>query len=138
MTVKIYGSSCKSTRKAKSWFEEQNIPFIYKDLLKVSMSVDEVKHIFHLTEKGTEDIIATKTNIYKELNLDFDRLQLNELYKYIQQYPRLITHPIIFDENKIQIGFNEHDIRKFIPKNERRKNLLNLFRVKQEPQIEGV
>lgn len=138
MTVKIFGSTCLSTRKARKWFELHDIPFIYRDIMIHPLSVKEIQHILRLTEQGTEDIISTRSKVYKQLNLNIESLSLLELYKCIGKYPRLLRHPIIFNERKLQIGFDEQNIRQFIPRDERQKFLLRLFSIKRDPQIEGV
>src|SRR5690625_389633 len=139
MAIKVYGSTSASTRKAKRWFKAHEIPFLYRDIMREPLSVSEMQHILRLTEKGTGDIIATRSNIYKELDLDFDSLSLQKLYELFQQFPRLLRQPLIVDEYKLQIGFDEHNIRQFIPREERRKNMIDsLFSFKKNPRIEGV
>ncbi|MEI3606948.1 transcriptional regulator Spx [Pseudogracilibacillus sp. SE30717A] len=139
MKIKVYGSSCASTRKSRRWFNAHNIPYIYRDIMRHPLSVDEIQHILRLTEAGTEEIISTRSKIYKELDLNLETLPLKKLYKLIQEFPRLVRHPLIFDDNKLQVGFDEHNIRQFIPREERKKLLFeSLFSFNQDPQIEGI
>ncbi|HLR70070.1 MAG TPA: transcriptional regulator Spx [Pseudogracilibacillus sp.] len=138
MTIKLYGSTCASTRKARRWFQTYNIPFIYRDIMRHPLSIGEMQHILRLTESGTEDIISKRSNISKQLNLDFESLPLQKLYEYIQEFPRLLRLPIIFDENKLQVGFDEHNIRQFIPRDQKKKLFKNLFTFQKNPHIEGV
>src|SRR5699024_4245672 len=91
--------SCASTRKARRWFQAHDIPFVYKDVMRNPLSIEEMQHILRLTESGTEDIISTRSNAYKQLNLDVENLPLKKLYQYIHDFPRLLRLPIIFDEN---------------------------------------
>jgi len=129
-----YGSSCQSTRKARRWLKEHDIPYAYRNVYSVPFSIEEIRDILQLTEKGTEDIISTRTDTFKELDLDVDQLSLSALYDYIQKYPKLLRFPIIMDENKLQVGFNKHDIRQFIPKEDRRKSFLELFTLPPKPE----
>lgn len=140
MTIKVYGSSCASTRKARKWLKAHDIPFVYKDIMRHPLTVEEIQHILRLTEEGTKDIISTRSNVYKQLNINLDTIPLNELYKLIQQHPRLLRHPIIFDENRLQIGYDEHNIRQFIPKEERKKQLFDsIFTLnKYNPNYESI
>ncbi|MFU1844993.1 ArsC/Spx/MgsR family protein, partial [Enterococcus faecium] len=69
---------------------------------------------------GTEDIISTRSKVYQKLAIDLDDLKLEELLALIEQYPNLLKRPIIVDGDKLQVGYNEDDIRKFVPRNIRK------------------
>jgi|SRR5690625_847932 len=125
MELQVFGAPCTSTRKTRQWLQTHKIPFKYKNIEKNPLTLQEFRHILHLTEEGTDDLIATRSKAYKELNLDVDALPLKDLYNFIYDYPRLLRQPIIVGENKLQVGFDEHDIRQFIPRSERRKFLTN-------------
>ena len=61
--------------------------------------------------------------MYQKLAIDLDDLKLEELLALIEQYPNLLKRPIIVDGDKLQVGYNEDDIRKFVPRNIRKSNL---------------
>ncbi|RUL50774.1 MULTISPECIES: transcriptional regulator Spx [Lysinibacillus] len=117
MTVTIYTqSSCSSSRKAIKWLKENNISFIEKRITSQPLTLAEFKNILRMTEDGTDEIIATNSNDFKNLDLDIDQLSIQDLYNIIQQYPRMLRSPILLDEKRIQVGYNEMDIRRFIPR----------------------
>ncbi|WP_313310191.1 Spx/MgsR family RNA polymerase-binding regulatory protein [Lactococcus taiwanensis] len=107
-------SSCASCRKARRWLQENGLPFNEINI-KTSLTKQDLIDILTHTDKGTEDIISTHCELYKQLNLDFTTMKFNEFIKTIETYPLLIKRPIIMDESNIQIGFNEEDIRVFLP-----------------------
>lgn len=124
MKIQVYGSpSCGSTRKSRSWLKEHNLPHEYRDITKKPLQINEIQKILRLTDDGTDEIISTNSNIYKRLNLDFDNIPLYQLYELIYKFPRLLRQPIVFGFNKLQVGFDENNIRQFIPREERRKYL---------------
>lgn len=125
MELQVFGAPCTSTRKTRQWLQTHNIPFKYKNIEKNPLTIQEFRHILHLTEEGTDDLIATRSKAYNELALDVDALPLKELYEFIYKYPRLLRQPIIVGDNKLQVGFDEHDIRQFIPREDRREFLTN-------------
>ncbi|HLR65376.1 MAG TPA: Spx/MgsR family RNA polymerase-binding regulatory protein [Pseudogracilibacillus sp.] len=127
MELIIYGYSCASTRKAKKWLTNHNIPFVFRDIIKHPVKEDEIRMILSLTEGGTDDIISKRSNIYQELNLDLDTIPLKELYELIHQHPKLLRQPIIVGDHKIQIGFDKDNIRQFIPREDRTKNLHHIL-----------
>jgi|SRR5690625_2575681 len=124
MDITVYGSTGTSTRKSKRWFLEHDIPFKYRDIEKKPLTKSEMQKILRLTEEGTKDIIATRSHVYKNLDIDLDSIPLNQLFKLVYQFPKLLRQPIIVGDNKLQVGFDEYNIRQFIPRDERKK-LLN-------------
>lgn len=117
MTVTIYTqSSCSSSRKALKWLKDNNIAYNEKRITSQPLTLAEFKQILSMTEEGTDEIIATNSNDFKNLKVDIDQLSIQELYNLIQQHPRMLRSPILMDEKRIQIGYNEMDIRRFIPR----------------------
>lgn len=119
MTVRIFGAACSSTRKARKWFKDQEIPFVERNILKKPLTVEELQGILRMTVDGTDEIISTRSKIYKDLNLDMDALPLQELLELIHKHPRLLRSPIIMDEKRLQVGYHEDDIRQFLPRKTR-------------------
>ena len=108
--------SCGSCRKAKAWLEEHHIDYIERNIISRSITVDELKSILRLTEDGVTEIISTKSKTFQELNINIDELSLNELYNLIIKHPQMLRRPIILDEKRLQVGYNEEEIRKFLPR----------------------
>jgi regulatory protein spx len=134
--------SCTSCRKARAWLTENELPFKERNIFSDPLNSDELMEILSLTKNGTEDIISTRSKVYQKLDIDLEELKLEELLSLIEQYPNLMKRPIILDENKLQVGYNEEDIRKFVPRNlrkiifKRRQTELLMFNYRQK-QEEG-
>ena len=109
-------SSCTSCRKAKAWLEEHHIEYSVKNIMNESLTHEEIKSILRMTETGTEEIISNKSKTFKELNIKIESLPLNELYKLIINNPKMLRMPIILDEKRFQVGYNEDEIRSFLPR----------------------
>ena len=115
--VTLYLSpSCTSCRRAKAWFDEHQIPYKERNILSEKLSVDEIKDILRYTEDGTDEIISTKSKAFQKLNINIDSISLRELYKLINENPGLLRKPLIMDEKRLQVGFNEEEIRSFLPR----------------------
>ncbi|MGW8449643.1 transcriptional regulator SpxA, partial [Bacillus wiedmannii] len=110
---------CSSCRKAKAWLEEHQIDYTEKNIVSNSLTVDELKSILRLTEDGATEIISTRSKTFQELNINIEALSLNEFYKLIIEYPQMLRRPIMLDEKRLQVGFNEEEIRKFLPRSVR-------------------
>ncbi|WP_243291354.1 transcriptional regulator SpxA [Bacillus sp. FJAT-47783] len=115
--VTIYTSpSCTSCRKARSWLEEHNIEYRERNIFAEPLTINEIKEILRMTEDGTDEIISTRSKVFQKLNIDVDSLPLQDLYNIIQQHPGLLRRPIIIDEKRLQVGYNEDEIRRFLPR----------------------
>lgn len=117
--------SCASCRKAKSWLEEHNIEYVEKNIFAFPLTKDDIRLMLKNTENGFEDIISTRSKYIIENNIDIESMKVSELEKLIIENPSILRRPIIVEDNKMQVGYNEEEIRVFIPK-EIRKILMTL------------
>ncbi|MFD2043573.1 transcriptional regulator SpxA [Ornithinibacillus salinisoli] len=111
--------SCTSCRKAKAWLQEYNIPFTERNIISDPLTLDEIKEILRLTEDGTDEIISTRSKVFQEIDVNIDQLSISDLYSLIQKNPTIIKRPIILDEKRLQVGYNEDEIRSFLPRSVR-------------------
>src|SRR5690625_4118355 len=123
MIIIYLSPSCTSCRKAHAWLEEYNIPFVERDIINEPPTKDELEKILSLTAKGTEEIISTRSKAFRRLNVNIEEMSLQELYELIQEHPEILRKPIIVDKRRIQVGYNESEIRQFVPKKVRQHEL---------------
>ncbi|WP_386119733.1 transcriptional regulator Spx [Weissella cibaria] len=122
--VTLYTSpSCTSCRKARAWLEANAIPYKERNVFKEPLTRDEIKNILRMTEDGTEEIISTRSKLFFELDISLDDLSLGELIEMIQKQPALLKRPLIIDEKRMQVGYNEDEIRRFLPHEVRQAEL---------------
>ena len=115
--VTLYTSpSCTSCRKAKSWLEEHEIPYTDRNIFSEPLSMEEIKEILRMTEDGTDEIISTRSKTFQKLDVNLDTMPLQDLFKLIKENPGLLRRPIIIDEKRLQVGYNEDEIRRFLPR----------------------
>ena len=127
--IKLYISpSCTSCRKAKAWLEEHELAFEEQNIYHEPLTKDEIKEILMLTDEGIEEIISYRSEAYKNLDIDFDELRVSELLDLFIEEPSLIRRPIIMDDRRLQIGFNDEEIRMFLPREIRDVGLLEIHR----------
>ncbi len=126
--INLYLSpSCTSCRKARVWFNSYGVPFEEHNILTQPMTAEDLKSILAKTENGTEDIISTRSKVFQKLNVDVDELTMNQLIALISEHPSLLRRPIIVDEKRMQIGFNEDEIRAFLPRSYRQAELRDVM-----------
>ncbi|WP_018659922.1 transcriptional regulator Spx [Allofustis seminis] len=115
--IKLFVSpSCTSCRKARAWLEDHGLDFIEKNIYHEPLTREEIKEILMLTDDGTEEIISYRSQAYRDLKVDLEELSMNGLLDLFVKEPSLIRRPIIMDERRLQIGYNEEEIRMFLPR----------------------
>ncbi|MDQ0859028.1 transcriptional regulator Spx [Metabacillus dongyingensis] len=130
MAITMFTScSCTSCRKSKMWMEEHGLSYTERNILTQPLTMKELKQILHMTEEGTDEILSTRSKQFQELDMNLDALHLKELLALIQEKPGIMRCPIILDEKRFLVGFNEDEIRKFLPRNIR-AYLLKLLEAK--------
>jgi regulatory protein spx len=102
---------------------DHNIPFEEQNLFADSLTSEDLKQILSMTEDGTEEIISTRSKIFQNLHLKLDDLSFNELLDLLIEKPGLLRRPILIDEKRLQVGFNEDEIRRFLPRQVRTMEL---------------
>jgi len=116
MVTLFTSPSCTSCRKAKAWLEEHEIPYRERNIFTEPLTIEEAKQILRMTENGTDEIISTRSKIFQELNVDLETMPLQVLFKLISENPGLLRRPIMIDEKRLQVGYNEDEIRRFLPR----------------------
>ena len=115
--VTLYTSpSCTSCRKARAWLEEHHIAYTERNIFSEPLNIPEIKAILRMTEDGTEEIISTRSKVFQELDVDLDDMPLQQLFELVQKNPNLLRRPIMLDEKRLQVGYNEDEIRRFLPR----------------------
>lgn len=93
---------------------------IFSDMLTKAELLD----ILRVSEQGTDDLISTRSKIFKDGGLKPENMTLDQLLDFIIEHPSVMRRPIIIDERKIQVGYDPDAITAFLPK--ATKDLLEL------------
>ena len=99
MSVVIYHNPrCSKSRETLELLENQGIQPIVELYLQKQYSIDEL---------GIDDVrqmMRTKDDLYRSLNLDNLELSQVELLKAMSEHSALIERPIVINGNKAKIG----------------------------------
>lgn len=126
--IQIYTTpSCASCRKAKKWFDQYKIPYSEKNIFSIKLSKDDIFRMLANSENGFEDIISTRSKIFKEKKLDPENMSVQALVNFIIEYPSVLKRPIIINESELQVGYNNEDITIFLPKELRNSDVFQAF-----------
>ncbi|HGD1831106.1 TPA: Spx/MgsR family RNA polymerase-binding regulatory protein [Streptococcus agalactiae] len=123
MITLFLSPSCTSCRKARAWLSKHEVAFEEHNIITSPLNKEELLQILSFTENGTEDIISTRSKVFQKLAIDVDELSTSSLMELISENPSLLRCPIILDKKRMQIGFNEDEIRAFLPRDYRKQEL---------------
>ena len=122
--LNLYTSpSCTSCRKAKAWLKEHDISFKERNIFANPLNTEEIMQVLRMTENGTEEIISTRSRTFQNLKINLDDLSIDQLIDLVEKNPSLLRRPIIMDDRRLQVGYNEDEIRRFLPRKVRRLEL---------------
>lgn len=122
--LNLYTSpSCTSCRKAKAWLKEYDISFKERNIFANPLNKEEILQVLRMTENGTEEIISTRSRTFQNLKINLDDLSIDQLIDLVEKNPSLLRRPIIMDDRRLQVGYNEDEIRRFLPRKVRRLEL---------------
>jgi transcriptional regulator, Spx/MgsR family len=108
--------SCTSCKKAKVWLVKHDIEFYERNIISKPLTEGEIRHILTMSDEGIEGLISTRNRYVKLLNIDFDDLTFSEVVKIISENPQILRRPILMDDKRLHIGYNEEEIRIFLPR----------------------
>lgn len=104
--------SCTSCRKTKKWLISNSVKFNERHLFKDTPTKKELMEILSLTTEGVDELLATRGETYKNLNMDVQELPLSEVIKLVINEPKLLRRPILTDGKKLIVGFNPDALKK--------------------------
>ncbi|KUP29938.1 MULTISPECIES: transcriptional regulator MgsR [Bacillus] len=108
--------SCTSCRKTKHWLKAHQIEFNERHLFRETPTMDELKYILSLTTEGIDEILATRSQTFKNLNLNIEDMTVNEVLELLIEKPKLLRRPILVDNRKLVIGYNPGELLKLSKK----------------------
>ncbi|MCY7917664.1 transcriptional regulator MgsR [Bacillus vallismortis] len=108
--------SCTSCRKTKHWLKAHQVEFNERHLFRETPTVEELKYILSLTTEGIDEILATRSQTFKKLNLNIEEMTVNEVLELLIEKPKLLRRPILVDNKKLVIGYNPGELLKLSKK----------------------
>ena len=90
--IQIYTTpSCASCRKAKKWFDQYKIPYSEKNIFSIKLSKEDIYKMLEYSENGFEDIISTRSKVFKEKQL-LNRSTIWLIFFYNFSYSEFIIY----------------------------------------------
>jgi len=101
-------------RKSVRWLKENKVQYQEIRVNKQPLVMEELLEIVSLTNNGLEDILS-RAGLCAEL----ENCSLNEALDILVRVPYFVKKPILFNGKIVQSGFNDTEIRAFIPREQR-------------------
>lgn len=122
--IKIYyRGSCISSQHTIAWFESKNIEI---ELIKVSkMSTIDLINVLRLSDDGFSSILKKSllcphSKKYLDISSQIEKMKFNEAVMYLKRHSCLLKTPLILEDEKVISGFNNEELRQFIPRTRKR------------------
>lgn len=116
--IKVYyRGSCGSSKHALAWFQDHDIKVQTNRISQINHRV--LVNFLVLSDEGMKDIIKrpsrssnnVKQNLKHVVEMNFDKAIF-----FLLNHTELLQTPLIMDETNFLAGYNEEEIRKFLPK----------------------
>ena len=98
-----YNPNCSKSREAMLLVEKNGCENEVIKYLENTPDIAEIKSALKMLNLSARELMRTKEDIYKELNLK-DEMDEDNLIQAMFQNPILIERPVLFKNNKAIIG----------------------------------
>ena len=99
----MHNPRCSKSREALKILEENGIDAEIVKYLETPPTKEDIKNILKMLGINARELMRTKEDIYKELNLK-DVTDEEALINAMAEHPKLIERPIVIKDGKAVIG----------------------------------
>jgi len=78
------------------------------------LSGDEIEALAKLAELKLHELVNTKSQVFKKMNVSLSELNNNDIIELMQQNPRIIIRPLLTDGQQVLLRFKEKDYHEFL------------------------
>ena len=108
--IYYHNPRCSKSRQGLALLEENKITPTVKEYLKEGLEEKELDALFKRLGKEPLEVMRTKEDVFKELNLKGKDLSRKEWLKIIAEHPVLLERPILDTGKKAAIGRPQEDL----------------------------
>jgi regulatory protein spx len=124
--LKIYWrKNCMSSKQALAWLETHRIEMTCIEISKISRY--ELKDLLLLTDNGFDDVLKNRRTMNARTRAavnSIDTMSFEEAIDYLDEHVEILQTPIITGKKQLFVGFNESEIRQFIPSKHRKLDMI--------------
>ena len=104
MITLYHRPTCSKSRAAKKLLDDSKVKYELINYTENPLTVDEIKGLLKKLGMSARDLLRTKEEIYRRLNLADKALTNDQLLRSMANNPELIERPIIVKGKKAVIG----------------------------------
>ena len=102
----MYGiANCDTIKKAKTWFEKRQIPYVFHDYKKSGIDKDVLE--MWVLEEGWEPLLNKRGTTFRELPDVLKKdMDADKAIALMAAHPSMIKRPVVTDGDTILIGYD--------------------------------
>ncbi len=112
--IYYHNPKCSKSRAGLDLLNQKGIDFTIKEYLKEPLSSTELAQVFNKLNMLPSQVVRTKEDIYKELDLANKTLTDQEWIQVIIDNPKLLERPIFVTDNSAVIGRPTEELENFL------------------------
>lgn len=82
------------------------MPITERNIRKQPPTREELEKLVRLLPGGAKDLISTRSRRFRELQVDLQELNEDQLLDLMAREPAILRRPIITDGNRVVVGFD--------------------------------
>ena len=114
MATYYHNPKCSKSRQGLELLQNSSLEFEIKEYLKEGFEHNELKELFSKLGKTPAQVVRNRETIYKELDLDASKLEIDDWIEVIIENPILMERPILVNGDKAAIGRPLEEIEKIL------------------------
>ncbi len=67
-----------------------------------------------MTTNGLDEILSTRSQRFKNLDVDINDMSVSELLEMLSEEPQLLKRPILTDGENLIVGFNQSAMKNLL------------------------
>lgn len=108
--MKMYGiPQCGTIQKTRRFLDEHQLSYEFVDYQQNPLSVEQIKQYHEMSQLPINKFFNTSGMLYREMGIKekVQNMSLMEIYRLLADHPMLIKRPLLIDNKKVIIGFDE-------------------------------
>lgn len=105
-------TNCNTIKKTRSWLEEQQIEYSFRDVRKNPLSPDELANL--VMRAGLETLVNRRGRTWRMLGLSDKEPDDNELFELLLEHQAMIRRPVFRNGEAVMVGFDVDALQSFL------------------------
>ncbi|MEX0684700.1 MAG: Spx/MgsR family RNA polymerase-binding regulatory protein [Balneolales bacterium] len=104
--------NCNTIKKTKTWLEENNVEFAFRDVKSNPLSPNELADF--VKKVGLDALVNKRGATWRNLGLADKNLNANDLFEVLLEKQTMIKRPLLKRDEAVLVGFDEDALTTFL------------------------